>query len=167
MLIQEFIGPDNWSAHWTVRKWRAEDWEAGREPYEVREAPRNLLVNGGIQLLEDLLIGAGGNPYNAANSFLKVGNGTTAAAATDTDLLGGSTAQKVMDPTFPSRSAQTITWRSTFGTAEANFTWNEFALKNGSGAVSGTVKILNRKVQLFGTKLNTEVWELTLTVTIA
>lgn len=133
--------------------------------------PENLLLNAGIQRLEDLLIGAGGTAFNNANSRLGVGNSVTAEAATQTDLQAAAGAAnrqfKVMNATFPSRSSQTITWQSDFTSGEANFVWNEWGVDNGT--VSGTTvtaPMLNRKVASLGTK-TTGTWTLTATLTIS
>jgi hypothetical protein len=132
-------------------------------PYEVIEGDGNILVNAGIALMLDLLIGAGGTAYNNAGSYIGVGDSSTAEAASQTDLQAATNKlRKAMDATYPSRSAQTVTWRSTFGSSDANFAWAEWAIFNGS---SGNT-MLNRKVQSFGTK-STGTWTLTVTVTIS
>ena len=60
----------------------------GLQPVDVREAEGNILVNAGIGLLEDLLIGAGGTAYSNANAYIGVGDSTTAATAAQTDSPG-------------------------------------------------------------------------------
>lgn len=142
---------------------------ASEDPYEVRELDGNLLANAGIQLMEDLLIGAGGTAYTNAVSALGVGTSTTAAAATQTNLQGGAGAafRKAMDATYPSRAAQTLTFRSSFATGDANFAWQEWGIFNAVGTgdppTGGTM--LNRKVESLGTK-TTGTWTLTATVAI-
>ena len=144
-------------------------YEGGREafhrdvhPYEVIEVEGNILVNAGIQLMLDLLIGAGGTVFSNANARLAVGDGTTAAAASQTDLVGTNKTRKAMEATYPSRSGQTLTFRSAFGGSDANHGWKEWAIAN---AASGAT-ILNRKVHDFGTKAS-GTWTLTATVTIS
>jgi hypothetical protein len=156
-----------WQFGWQIRKWRHADYEAGRPPYEVLTVPGNLLLNSGINALQRIGIGDGTIPAFGAGSYLKVGNSATAAVNSQTDLQGGSTFEKAMAPTFPSVSGQVTTWEATFGAAEANFAWNEMGIKNGAGAISATVKMLNRKVQAMGTKPGTEVWTVTATLTLA
>lgn len=59
--------------------------------------------------------------------------------------------------------------KSTFGTAVANFAWNEWCLCNinaGVGAVT-TGRILNRAVQSLGTKANTASWAFSVAVSLA
>jgi len=147
----------HWHAHARVEKYR--DGEA--EPFEVIEAEGNLLVNAGIQLLEDLLIGGGGTVFSNANARLCVGDSNTAAAAGQTDLQGTNT-RKAMDATYPSRSGQTLTFKATFGSGDANHDWKEWAIANSASGAT----ILNRKVQDFGTKSG-GTWVLTATVTIS
>lgn len=108
-------------------------------PHEVLQF-NNLLANGGAQILEDLLIGAGGTVFSNANAYIGIGNGTTAVNATHTDLQGASKTRKAMDATFPSRASQTLTFKSTFATGDANYSWEEIAAFNASSA--GTM--LNR-----------------------
>src|SRR5438093_4489277 len=72
-----------WRVDWRLEKWnRNEDFEAGLSPDEVMTFEDNLLVNTGIQLLEDLLIGAGGTAFTTGgNAYLGVGTSNTAASA--------------------------------------------------------------------------------------
>lgn len=103
------------------------------EPHEIIKF-NNLSANAGIALEADLLIGAGGTAFNNANAYIGVGNGTTAVSAAHTDLQGASKTRKAMDATFPSRSSQTVTWKSTFATGDANYSWEEMAVFNASTA---------------------------------
>lgn len=140
-------------------------------PEEMIEVPNNLLLNAGIQRMEDLMIGAGGTAFNNANSRLGVGNSATAEAATQTDLQAAAGAAnrqfKVMNATFPSRSSQTVTWQSDYTSGEANFVWNEWGVDNGTtSGTTVTAPMLNRKVASLGTKA-TGTWTLTATLTIA
>lgn len=164
----------NWEIEWEVRKflgdWSAEQidrGEADRAEFERRTIYGNGLLNAGIGLLEDLLIGAGGTVYNNANSRLYVGNGNAAFNATHTDLQGASKTAKVMDATYPSRSGQTLTWRSTFATGDANYAWEEWGILNGAPPVSASVILLNRKVESLGTKTSAHTWQFTGTVVIS
>lgn len=102
--------------------------------------------------------------FNNANARIAVGNGTTAFAAGQTDLVGASTFRKGMDASYPdfSQGANIIRFRATFGTAEANFDWQEWGVANaGSG---GTM--LNRKVESLGTKTSAQTWEFTVDLTV-
>lgn len=143
-------------------------------PVEVVTGKNNLLVNAGIDRLEDLLIGAGGTAYNNGNSRIGVGDSNTGAVASQTDLqaLAGSTHRQfeVMDATFPSRASETVTWRSTFTSLEANFAggWQEWCIDNGTAAgTTITTPMLNRKVTSLGTKASGTVWQFTATLTVS
>lgn len=123
----------------------------------------NLLLNEGIQLLEDLLIGAGGVTATNANAQLGVGDSVTAEAATQTDLQAGANKLFVaMNATFPSRASQTLTFVSDFTSGQANYAWQEMSIRNQAAAD----KNINRKVTSLGTKA-TGTWTLTGTVAIS
>lgn len=105
-------------------------------------------------------IGAGVTAFNNANAHIGVGASTTAFSASQTDLLTTPT-RKAMDATYPSGGSNVITFRSTFGTSDANIAWQEWGVFNASSA--GTM--LNRKVESLGTKTNTQTWQFTVTLT--
>jgi hypothetical protein len=127
--------------------------------------PGNILLNEGINLLWTLACGGSGTPWNAANAYIGVGDGTTAEAATQTGLQGTNKAYKAMDAGYPTYgSNQQAKWQSTYGTADANFTWNEITVANGS---DDTAVNLNRKVQSLGTKASGTTWIAQLTITIS
>ena len=153
-----------WLARWRLEKFLEDERHLeGATPYEVLEGEGNLLVNAGLQLMLDKLIGAAGTVFDNANAYIGVGDSSTAAAATQTDLQAATNKlRKAMDATFPSRSGQTMSWKSTFGSGDANFAWNEWGIFNASSA--GTM--LNRKVESLGTK-SSGTWVLTVDVTIS
>lgn len=137
----------------------------------VEEIPGNLLLNQGIAHLEDQLIGATTNPNNNTETRLGVGNSATAEAATQTDLQAAAGAAnrqfKLMNATFPSRSAQTLSFQSDYTSGEANFIWNEWCVDSGTaGGTTVTAPILNRKVASLGTKA-TGTWTLTGTLLLS
>jgi hypothetical protein len=103
-----------------------------RKPHEILKFP-NLLANAGGALMEDLLMGAGGTVFNNANSYIGVGDSTTAVSAAHTDLQAATNKlRKAMVATYPSRSGQIITWQSLFASGDANWAWNEMAVFNAS-----------------------------------
>jgi len=67
-----------------------------------------------------------------------------------------------MDTGYPSRTAQTLTFRGTFDGATGNFTWNECSIRHATTGIN-----LNRKVQAMGTKASGTTWVLTLDLTIS
>jgi hypothetical protein len=179
-------------SHWICEKWSEEACEFARlakglEPGTpvssallrevigyaeiVDDVPGNLLLNAGIQALEDQLTGATTSPFNNANTRLGVGNSATAEAATQTDLQAAAGAAnrqfKLMNATFPSRSSQTLSFQSDYTSGEANFVWNEWGIDRGNAnGTTVTAPMLNRKVASLGTKA-TGTWTLTATVTFS
>lgn len=164
----------SYKTQWTIRRYDGAEYEKLGDkaaPRAFAELPAvstiegNLLLNEGIQLALDLLIGAGGTAYNNANAYLGVGDSSTAEAAAQTGLQASSNkTYKAMQATYPSRATQTVTWRAVFGSADANYAWNEFTIVNGSGD-NGTN--LNRKVSAQGTKAVGQTWTLDMTLTLS
>lgn len=169
-----------WGVKWTLEKFESDLADYLREfghgieayerfhrensPIERRVIDGNLLVNNGIQIMLDALIGTGITAFSNANSRIGVGDSTTAAAATQTDLQAATNKlRKAMDATFPSRASQTMSWKSSFTSAEANFAWQEWGIFN---AASGATSMLNRKVESLGTK-TTGTWTLQGDVTVS
>lgn len=164
-----------WHCKFLIEKFHGDDLTA--EPYEVIETD-NLFMNGGISCLWEALIGNGTatagqalTHFNNANAAIGVGDSTTAAAATQTNLQAASNKlRKGMNATFPvhtdgtSGGATSIQFQSTFSTAEANFAWQELGVFN--SAVDGTGRMLNRKVESLGTKTSASSWQVTATLTI-
>jgi hypothetical protein len=121
------------------------------------------LTNALRDLAASALFGNAITPYNNANAYIGVGDSSTAFAASQTDLQASSNKlRKAMDTTYPTLAANVLTFRSTFGTAEANFAWNEWGVFNGSSG--GTM--LNRKVESLGTKTSAQSWQITATITL-
>lgn len=175
-----------WKFMWLCEKWSEEACEFVRRrlliPVEhgissaqlrklvgdaeiAEEIAGNLLLNEGIQELWDLSIAAGGSvtAYNNANAQMGVGDSSTAEAATQTDLQAATNKlYKAMNASYPQRTNQTLTWQSDFTSAEANYAWNEWSIRNGATRD----KNLNRKVASLGTK-TTGTWTLSGAVTLS
>jgi hypothetical protein len=100
--------------------------------------------------------------FNNANAYIGVGISSAAFAATQTDLQGATKTRKAMDATYPQVSGNVMTFRSTFGTSDANHVWAEFGVHNASTV--GTM--MNRTVADNGTKAATETKVFTITVTM-
>jgi len=114
------------------------------------------------ELIADALIGGGTyTAFNNANAYLGVGNGTTAHNAAQTDLQGASKTRKAMDATYPSRSTNVATFRSTFGTTDANHAWDEWGVFNHASAG----QMMLREVEALGTKTSSATWQLTVALT--
>jgi hypothetical protein len=152
---------------WRIDKWHSDaDRLSGRKPFESKILDGNLLLNDGINELWTLVAGGGGTAFNNANSYLGVGDSSTAESATQTGLQAATNKlYKAMDTGYPTYgTSQKITFRSTFGGSDANFAWNEFTAANGN---SDAAKNLNRKTSSQGTKTSGQSWQLTLEITLS
>ena len=163
------LGRLNLKTRIIVRKFINEEARLKDNPYEVKVTEGNIGLNEGIQNALDLITGLGGTAYNTGNSWLGVGTATATSTATEIGLLAATDATSSlygdMDSTsYPGRSTQTVSWRSTFGATSANFHWQEFSLAD---ACSNAGNNLIRKVDDQGTKVSGQSWELTLQVTLS
>lgn len=121
------------------------------------------LVNAARDQICGLIDGESLTAWNNANAYLGVGDSTTAFVNTQTDLQAATNKTRVaMMATYPSRSANAITFQSSFGSAVANYAWQEVACFNASTAGI----MLFRFVQSLGTKASGSTWQLTVTETI-
>ena len=171
----------NWQAQWIIPKYHTPNDEIVRGlrtpgvdifPFAVGQIgpfpPGNLLLQTGITGMWALVTGSSGaTAWNNANTQIGVGTSTAAAAATQTGLLGSGagTDYQTMDTGFPTYTTTgTAQWRSTFGTAKGNFSWDEFVLMNGN---PGSGVAMNRRVSAQGTKLSTQTWVPTLQVVLS
>lgn len=177
--LDELIeGGTRWLAHTRVEKWGSDEaFVAGEAPDEVVEDVGNLLVFGGISNLLQCLLGngaaAGGAAltyFNAANAALGVGDSTTAAVASQTDLAASTNkfrklVSSVAHTDGVTASSNTVTFVANYASGEANFAWNEWGIFNSAAAQSGG-RMLNRKVASLGAK-SSGTWQLTVTVTLS
>jgi hypothetical protein len=122
------------------------------------------ITNTGAILAAQCLMNNSATFLDSSNAHLGVGDSNTAFAAAQTDLQAASNKlRKAMESGYPTRSSGALTFRSLFGTSEANFAWAEWGVFNASS--SGTM--FSRKVESLGTKTNTQSWQLTATITVA
>jgi len=119
------------------------------------------ITNAALPFMAQASIGTAASLFTEANSYIGVGDSTTAFAKTQTDLQGTNKLRKKVDAGYPTISGSTLTFRATFTTSEANFAWNEWGVFNAASA--GTM--LNRVVQYNGTKVDSQTWVFTVTVT--
>jgi hypothetical protein len=172
--------PVQWRCHTKVEKYWGEAPLEAREsgllvPYDVDEREGNVLVIGGASALWQRLIGTAVTAFDNTNARLGVGNSTTAAADTQTDLQAAAGAANrqanAMEAGYPQHTDSTgtagsksIAYRASFATGEANFAWNEWCVANG---VPGVGRMLNRKQEALGTKTSAATWVLTVTLSLA
>jgi len=147
-----------------IEKYRGQETEFQRryQPYEVINGEGNCLLNGGIDEIWDIVCGDSANYFNNAGAQIGVGDSTTAAAATQTDLQAATNkTYKGMDTGYPTSATQKATFKASFGASDANYAWNEWVVKQ---STSG--KCLNRKVESLGTKTG-GTWTLQVDITLA
>lgn len=179
-VLSALMGKDDIATRWRVHVKLEKFWgdvKPGDVPYDVVDVEGNLLLYGGVSCLWQCLIGNGTGTagqtltfFNNGNAYIGVGDSNTAEAATQTDLQAATNKlRKAMDATYPQHTdattsgAATITFRSTFGTSDANWAWQEWGIFNGS---SGG-RMLNRKVVSLGTKTSAASWVFTVTITLS
>lgn len=148
-------------------------WTPEDGPDDVFHGTPNLLLIGGASAFLEFISGnaAGLTSFNNANAYIGVGDSTTGAADTQTDLQAASNKlRKAMDATYPqhthsvsSSGAKSIIYRATFATGDANWAWQEWIIANASAA--GVA--LNRKVESLGTKTSAASWVFTATLSLA
>jgi hypothetical protein len=173
----------SWNTKWRIDKFQDPTGQVAREmqngmPIEqalslhgeafigTEKFDLNLALNEGLQELIDLICGLGTpTKWDNTNARLGVGDSNTAAAATQIGLQAETNkTYKAMDANYPQRSDQTVEWRATFGSSDANFAWEEFTVVN---AEDDSGKNLNRKVASKGTKASGETWTLSLQITFS
>lgn len=160
--MKDFI---KYRTEWVIRKYKDDQDYQANNPYEVTRIDGNLLLNEGITALLTLLIGGGGTAFSNANAYLGVGDSDTAASASQTGLQASTNKlYAAMSSTYPQVSNQTVTFRSAFGSSDANFAWKEFTAANGN---SDSATNLNRKVSDQGTKASGQTWTLDLAITLS
>lgn len=108
------------------------------------------------------LIGGTAVLYDNTNAYIGVGTSATLVSASQTNLLG-TAVRKPMDTGYPTVSANTMTFRATYATGDANFSWQEWGIFN--AAAGGTM--MNRVTQDNGTKAATETKQVTVTMTLS
>jgi hypothetical protein len=171
--IDKFMDPDNiihklvtLGCPLEVLKSAFADKYLGSVEFDSGEPSGNLCLNSGIQSFEGYLAGISTpspHVWSNAYAYLGVGDSTTAAVATQTDLQAATNKTYVgMVASYPSQSSQTLTWQSSFGSGSANYAWQEFVVTN-SGGSGGTC--LNRLVSAQGTKTSGQTWILSLSIT--
>ena len=153
------------NAKWR-QKWTIEKYDENMKLYETEVIDGNLLLNEGISEMLKLLIGDGtATAFNNSNAYIGVGDGTTAAGATQTGLLGTNKTYAPMDSTYPQINGQVISFRATLGPDAGNHNWREFTVANGN---SDAAKNLNRKVEsALRTKVSPDTWIVQLSITIS
>lgn len=146
-----------WKPTWIITKYENEEAARRDEPYEVAYSEGNIVVDVGFEHMWKCIRDDAVTPYSSTYAYIWVGDGTAAEAENQTALQGTNTKRKGMVSGYPkalSGSGHISCWKATFGSADANFAWEEFAIINDSAA--GVM--LNRQVDSQGTKQSGQVW---------
>lgn len=143
---------------------------AENAPVDVAECEGNLLVTTGATAIWNALTQGTAGSFQNATAALGVGDSATAATAADTNLNAATNAyRQVMDATYPTVATNTVTFKVTVGTGNANFHWQEWgvfsAVGSGSPPTGGTM--LNHKVTDLGTKTGAASWAFTVTLSLS
>jgi len=149
----------------SVIKFKNHDRRLRNKPYDILEevciSGINCLLNVGITLMWNLIIGDSAAHFDNLNAKIGVGSDATAADATQTDLQDINAEWASMDAGYPSVSGQTVTFSGTFADTEAEFHWQECAVRN------VTPTLMNRVVSDKGTKVSGEEWVARLAITLS
>lgn len=154
----------------------------GVDPYAILEVEGNQLVTGGLGNLTNLFIGNSGNTFTQAKGITAVGDSTTAFAQAQTDVQAATNKYYMSIDASPgvtrvttSVTNDTVQAVSTYGTAVANFAWQEWCwgyVTSGTVTANATslatcgtgAAIINRKVVSMGTKSAGASWVFTTSV---
>jgi len=144
--------------HWILEKFDENGNFIGKSEWD------NLFLNSGINEIWKLVCGNGGSAFTNALATIGVGDSTTAEAATQTDLQAVTNkTYKAMDTGYPtSGTDQKAIFKATFGSADANYSWQEFVIKNSTSSIC-----LNRKVSNQGTKVSGQTWVITVELSLS
>lgn len=157
-MLRDNVG---WKATWTIFKYKGKPLP--KNLYAVEKIDGNLLLNSGANAIWRLVIGDNTvTPFSYPYVYLGVGNSSAVENSNQTGLLGGNKAYAMVINGYPRVEEDTITFIATFAENEANFSWNEFSVRNASNELSGIA--LNRKVETGRTKVAGDSWILKLDI---
>lgn len=144
--------------HWTLEKFDKEGKLFGKSEFD------NVFLNSGINEIWKLVCGNSGTTFTNALATIGVGDSVTAEDPTQTDLQAVTNkTYKGMDTSYPtSGTLQKAVFKSSFGSTDANYAWQEFVVKNSSSLIC-----LDRKVSNQGTKVSGQTWVLTAELSLA
>jgi hypothetical protein len=175
-----------WRAKWVLKKYfdakDEEDVKARNlQPDEVHISDGNALTYGGASVMWEALIGNGTvtagqalTYFNNAQAAIGVGDSSTAAAASQTNLQASTNKLRVgMSSTYPQHTdattsgGATITFQSSFSSGQANYAWNEVGVF--SSTTDGVGRMLNRLAPSggYGTKASGGTWTLQISLTLS
>lgn len=142
--------------------------EQSLTPIDYVEAAGNLVTTAGALKLWKLGVNQGAQQaYDATHTRIGVGNGSTAAAAGDTDFSGASKWWQIVDA-LGTPSTNALAFTATHPTGQSNFVWNEYGMDAGtSSGATVTAVLFNHAVVNLGTKTSAAAWAFTTTFTLS
>jgi len=165
-----------WRCEAYLHKYTKHQWDNGLPAYEVQGPLPNVPTIGGISLLWERAIGLAPSTSATGATLQAISSGnvrmgvstSTAAASKATTGLGGSpvySSHTSGDPhadSVSSTAAQTVTYKGSWGTTQANFAWRTWGVLNSTAA---SRRLINHALQNLGTK-TTGTWTLTVKLSI-
>lgn len=143
-------------------------------PSEDIERDGNLLMTLGAASIWTALTSstAATGPFAASTAAIGVGDSTTAASASQSNLQASFNAYRApMNSGFPAVVNNTVQFQASFGASVANFAWNEWGVFSevGSGSPPAGGVMLNRAVPSggLGVKSTNSTWILSVTLSLS
>jgi len=122
------------------------------------------LTQAGRNAIAAAIIDDSFTPFDNSNAYLGSGDDDAAFNVSQTDLQASSNKlRKGMEATYPQRTDNVLTFRSLFGTSDANWSWEEWGVF--SASTSGVM--LSRKAESLGSKTSAQSWLLTAELTVS
>lgn len=109
-------------------------------------------------------IGAGesGDYFSSANAHVGVGDSDAALDPAHTDLQGANKLRKPMQPGYPERANNVLTFLGRFTEEDANFHWKEGSVNNAEAYGLMMCRFLDDQ----GVKPDNEIWDYQVEITI-
>ena len=105
------------------------------KPYSITEDRGNQTLNNGLTAITNLMTGVANNTFSQTTARIGIGDSSTAVSVSQTDLQASSNKLWHILSGAVTAGSGALTLPATFGTAEANYTWNEFGFDLGTATV--------------------------------
>lgn len=142
---------------------RVDKYDAAGVHIETVETS-NIFLTVGCNEVWALVTGQSVNTFTNASATIGIGDSAAAAVAGQVDLMAPTnTSYKPMSQGYPTApSAGSVQFQAVFGSADANFVWNEFVIRQATSLIC-----IDRGVQALGTKAAGTKWTATVTLSIS
>ncbi len=173
LLVEKY---DADQTRWVARKSgitepRGRDFEVLKvRPYEIgEEHDCNLITDAGWNLLMKNVAGTAGALFSATVGRIGIGDSTSAVAYADTALNAATNKQyKLISaaPTVGTTHTAGLVLSASFGSAQANYAWQEFGTDQGTADGTTVAAVFfNHGLSSQGTKSSGQTWVVTETIT--